>query len=183
MYVVGGLIVGSPGDTAESIETNLEFARKYVDWPYIQHPTPYPKTPMTADFRRLGLIENERLHEYDGTTPIVHNENLSLDEIEYLRWKAERGMKTKHIPAVFRHDPWFVLRNAPKMAAHTYRGSTLRTFLGLESDRAAFARYKEIRRREREYVEPPQTFREPVSPAGSKGESLEQPQWANSMAK
>ena len=27
------------------------------------------------------LIENERLHEYDGTTPIVHNENLSLDEI------------------------------------------------------------------------------------------------------
>src|SRR5277367_1092912 len=51
MYVVGGLIVGSPGDTAESIEANLEFARKYVDWPYIQHPTPYPKTPMTADFR------------------------------------------------------------------------------------------------------------------------------------
>src|SRR5271166_1638120 len=40
MFVVGGLIVGSPGDTAESIETNLEFARKYVDWPYIQHPTP-----------------------------------------------------------------------------------------------------------------------------------------------
>jgi radical SAM superfamily enzyme YgiQ (UPF0313 family) len=183
MYVVGGLIVGSPGDTAESIETNLEFARKYVDWPYIQHPTPYPKTPMTADFRRLGLIENERLEEYDGTTPIVHNENLSLDEIEYLRWKAERGMKTKHIPAVLRHDPWFVLRNAAKMAAHTYRGSTLRTFLGLESDRAAFARYKEIRRREREYVEPPQTFREPISSAGSKGESREQPQWANSMAK
>ncbi|HTD57129.1 MAG TPA: radical SAM protein, partial [Silvibacterium sp.] len=157
MYVVGGLIVGSPGDTAESIETNLEFARKYVDWPYIQHPTPYPKTPMTADFRRLGLIENERLHEYDGTTPIVHNENLSLDEIEYLRWKAERGIKTKHIPTVLKHDPLFVLKNMGKMAAHTYRGSTLRTFLGLESERAAFARYKEIRRQEREYVKPVHT--------------------------
>ncbi|MBV8673928.1 MAG: B12-binding domain-containing radical SAM protein [Acidobacteriaceae bacterium] len=152
MYVIGGLIVGSPGDTVESIEANLEFARKYVDWPYIQHPTPYPKTPMTADFRKQGLIENERLEEYDGTTPIVRNENLSLNEIEFLRWKAERGMKTKHIPAVFRHDPWFVLRNAPKMAAHTYRGSTLRTFLGLESEREAFARYKQIRRQEREYV-------------------------------
>ena len=35
MIVVGGLIVGSPGDTRESVEANLEFARKYVDWPYI----------------------------------------------------------------------------------------------------------------------------------------------------
>ena len=42
MYVVGGIIVGNPDDTRESIEANLEFARQYVDWPYIQHPTPYP---------------------------------------------------------------------------------------------------------------------------------------------
>src|SRR6266481_1031237 len=31
MIVVGGLIVGSPGDTRESVEANLEFAKKYVD--------------------------------------------------------------------------------------------------------------------------------------------------------
>jgi anaerobic magnesium-protoporphyrin IX monomethyl ester cyclase len=152
MFVVGGLIVGSPNDTAESIETNLAFARQYVDWPYIQHPTPYPKTPMTEEFRKLGLIESERLEEYDGTTPVVRNENMSAEEIEYLRWKAERGMKTRHLPAVFRHDPWFVLRNAGKMVAHTYRGSTFRTVLGLESDRKAFTRYKEIRHRERQYI-------------------------------
>ena len=152
MFVVGGLIVGSPNDTAESIETNLSFARKYVDWPYIQHPTPYPRTPMTEDFRRQGLIENERLEEYDGTTAVVRNQYLSGDEIEYLRWKAERGMKIRHMPAVFRHDPWFVLRNAGKMAAHTYRGSTLRTMLGLADERQAFVRYKEIRRRERQYL-------------------------------
>src|SRR5437773_2147636 len=36
MYVVGGLIVGNPTDTAESIEANLRFARRYADWPYIQ---------------------------------------------------------------------------------------------------------------------------------------------------
>ena len=52
MLVVGGLIVGNPGDTRESIEANLEFARRYVDWPYIQHPTPYPGTPMTRELRR-----------------------------------------------------------------------------------------------------------------------------------
>ena len=33
MYVVGGLIVGNPQDTRESIEANLAFARQSVDWP------------------------------------------------------------------------------------------------------------------------------------------------------
>jgi radical SAM superfamily enzyme YgiQ (UPF0313 family) len=152
MYVIGGLIVGSPNDTAESIEANLAFARQYVDWPYIQHPTPYPRTPMTDEFRRLGLIENEHLEEYDGTTSVVRNEHLSANEIEYLRWKAERGIKTRHMPIAFLHDPWFVARNAAHMAAHTYRGSTLRTMLGLEDDHHAFLRYKEIRRQERQYL-------------------------------
>ena len=64
MYVVGGLIVGNPGDTRESIETNLAFARDYVDWPYIQHPTPYPGTPMTSDFRERDLIVSDDVDEY-----------------------------------------------------------------------------------------------------------------------
>ena len=64
MFVIGGLIVGNPDDTAEAIEANLEFARKYVDWPYIQHPTPYPGTPMTRDFVERGLVVNRRVEEY-----------------------------------------------------------------------------------------------------------------------
>jgi radical SAM superfamily enzyme YgiQ (UPF0313 family) len=152
MYVVGGLIVGNPDDTRESIEANLAFARRYVDWPYIQHPTPYPRTPMTADFRERGLIMNERLEEYDGTTAVVHTKHVPAEEVEYLRWKAERWMKTRHMPATFRHDPWFVLRHAPEMFAHTFRGCTLATFLGLEDDRKAFERYKSIRHQERAYV-------------------------------
>jgi radical SAM superfamily enzyme YgiQ (UPF0313 family) len=152
MFVVGGLIVGNPADTRESIEANLEFARRYVDWPYIQHPTPYPRTPMTKQFRDQGLIQNERLEEYDGTTAVVRTEHLSADEVEFMRWKAERWMKTHHIPAVFRHDPWFVLTHSGTMLAHTFRGSSIRSALGLEDERKAFARYKEIRRAEREYV-------------------------------
>src|SRR5438477_8844158 len=138
MLVVGGLIVGNPGDTRESIQANLDFARRYVDWPYIQHPTPYPRTPMTKDFRDQGLIENERLEEYDGTTAVVRTEHLPAEEIEFMRWKAERWMKTHHIPAVFRHDPWFVLTHSPKMLAHTFRGSSVRSALGLEDERKAF---------------------------------------------
>ena len=152
MLVVGGLIVGNPDDTRESIEANLEFARRYVDWPYIQHPTPYPRTPMTKEFRDQGLIQNERWEEYDGTTAVVRTRHLPAEEVEFLRWKAERWMKTRHVPAVFRHDPWFVLTHTPKMLAHTFRGSSLRSVLGLENERKAFARYKEIRKAEREYV-------------------------------
>jgi radical SAM superfamily enzyme YgiQ (UPF0313 family) len=152
MYVVGGIIVGNPDDTRESIETNLEFARRYVDWPYIQHPTPYPGTPMTKDFEARGLIVNERLHEYDGTTAVVRSEHVEAGDVEFMRWRAERWMKVRHLPAVLRHYPAFVARNGPRMLAHTFRGTTWRSLLGLEDDRAVFRRYQSLRAREREYL-------------------------------
>ena len=83
----------------------------YVDWPYIQHPTPYPGTPMTRDFVERGLIINPRVEEYDGTTAVTRSAHLEPDEIEFLRWKAERWMKVRHMPKAFRHDPGFVLQN------------------------------------------------------------------------
>ena len=152
MYVVGGLIVGNPDDTATSVESNLTMAGRYVDWPYIQHPMPYPRTPMTKDFQERGLIAHERFEEYDGTTAVVHTEHIRGEEVEFLRWKAERWMKLRHMPVAFRHDPWFILRHAPEMLAHTFRGSTLRSLMGLEDDRTVFMRYKTLRRKEREYV-------------------------------
>src|SRR5262245_26199686 len=160
MLVVGGLIVGSPDDTAESIEANLEFARRYVDWPYIQHPTPYPGTPMTKDFRDRNLIVNEAVEEYDGTTAVVRTEHLSAEDVEYMRWRAERWIKVRHMPDAFVHDPWFVISHWHRMLRHTFRGTTLKTWLGLESSRDAFRRYKAIRRREREFF-PPATPRTP----------------------
>ena len=152
LAVVGGIIVGNPDDTRESIEANLEFARRHVDWPYIQHPTPYPGTPMTRDFKDRNLIVNDRLEEYDGTTAVVKTEHLDADEIEFLRWRAERWMKLRHLPSVLRRYPWFVLKHAPRMCAHTFRGSSWRYLVGLESDRQAFTRYKQIRAAEREYL-------------------------------
>ncbi len=152
MLVVGGLIVGNPSDTRESIEANLEFARRYVDYPYIQHPTPYPRTPMTREFRDRGLIINERLEEYDGTTAVVRSEHLEAEEIEFMRWRAERWMKLRHLPKTLVRRPWFALRHGGKMLAHTFRGSSLRSLLGLEDERRAFARYRAIRARERSYL-------------------------------
>jgi radical SAM superfamily enzyme YgiQ (UPF0313 family) len=155
LLVVGGIIVGNPDDTRESIEANLEFASRYVDWPYIQHPTPYPGTPMTVDFVERNLIVNDRVEEYDGTTAVVRTAHLDAEEIEYLRWRAERWMKVRHLPRVLAAYPGFVLRHAPQMLAHTFRGSTWRSVLGLESDRAVFKRYKARRALEREYVPEP----------------------------
>ncbi|HVQ40625.1 MAG TPA: radical SAM protein [Vicinamibacterales bacterium] len=161
LWVVGGLIVGNPDDTRESIEANLEFARKHVDWPYIQHPTPYPGTPMTVDFRERSLIVNDRVDEYDGTTAVVRTERLTAEEIEFMRWRAERWMKVRHLPTVMWHYPRFVALHWPMMLRHNFRGTTWRTWLGLEPERAAFARYKQLRVRERQYL--PDDFQVPVS--------------------
>jgi hypothetical protein len=152
MYVVGGLIVGSPDDTPKSVQSNLDMARNYVDWPYIQHPTPYPRTPMTKEFSERGLIAHDRIEEYDGTTAVVRTEHMSGEEVEFLRWKAERWMKLRHFPVVLRHNPAFVLRHAPRMLAHTFRGCKLKTWLRLEDERQAFARYRAIRQNERVYL-------------------------------
>jgi anaerobic magnesium-protoporphyrin IX monomethyl ester cyclase len=150
MYVVGGLIVGSPDDTCESIETNLEFAGRYIDWPYIQHPTPYPRTPMTRDFLDRGLIVDDDVSHYDGTTAVVRTDHVQAEDVEFMRWRAERWMKLRHIPAAFAHSPGFVLRHGLDMLAHTFTGTTVKSLLGLEDERAVFARYRTERRRERE---------------------------------
>jgi radical SAM superfamily enzyme YgiQ (UPF0313 family) len=165
MFVVGGLIVGNPSDTRESIEANLEFARRHIDWPYIQHPTPYPGTPMTADFRSRNLIVNEDVSEYDGTTAVVRSEHLTADEIEFLRWRAERWMKLGHFWPALTHNPRFVLRHGAAMIAHTFRGSSIRSMLGLETEQAVFERYRSIRRRERDYLPSVQTSHDRVAVA------------------
>jgi len=155
MYVIGGLIVGNPDDTRSSIETNLDFAREHVDWPYIQHPTPYPGTPMTREFQERGLIVDEDVSHYDGTTAVVRSEHVSADEIEFLRWRADRWMKVRHMPAAFAHSPLFVLQNVIGMLSHTFAGTTLRSILGLEDERAVFDRFRAHRRRERDAYRQP----------------------------
>lgn len=154
MYVIGGLIVGNPDDTCESIEANLQFAWKYVDWPYIQHPTPYPRTPLEKEFREQGLIVNDRLEEYDGTTSVIRTKHLASEEVEFLRWRAERWMKLRHMVQAVINRPslFFVRGNSPQVIQHTFRGSTIFSLLGLEDEHRTFERYRALRKAEREYL-------------------------------
>src|SRR5260370_17083736 len=95
---------------------------------------------MTGDLRERGLIINERLEEYDGTTAVVRSEHLEAEEIEFLRWRAERWMKVHHMGAVLRHSPGFVLRNWRRMLAHTFRGGSFwQSLVGLEDERRALS--------------------------------------------
>jgi hypothetical protein len=107
---------------------------------------------MTQDFQERGLIIDDRAEDYDGTTAVVRTENLTAEEIEFLRWRAERWMKLRHLGPAFFHSPLFVLRNGAKMLAHTFRGTTVKTLFGLEDERKAFARYRSIRQAEKMYV-------------------------------
>ena len=110
---------------------------------------------MTREFRERGLIVNRRVEEFDGTTAVTRTAQLDAEEVEFMRWRAERWMKVRHMRDAFRHDPGFVLRHGFRMFAHTFRGTTWRSALGLESSRDVFRRYKAIRQGEREYIDWP----------------------------
>ena len=106
---------------------------------------------MAQAFRDRGLLMTEDVGQYDGTTAVVRTSALDAEEVEFLRWRAERWMKVRHMRSVLRWYPAFTLRHGPKMLAHTFRGCTWRTFAGLEDERTAFLRYREIRQAERAF--------------------------------
>src|SRR5437660_2234146 len=108
---------------------------------------------MTRDFRDRARIVHEDVSHYDGTRAVVRSEHLAAEEIEFMRWRAERWMKVRHMPAAFAHSPWFVLRHGRRMLAHTFAGTTLRSILGLEDAGAVFSRFRAARRAERQYVQ------------------------------
>jgi hypothetical protein len=104
---------------------------------------------MTRDFREQGLIVEEDVSRYGGTTAVVRTRHLESGDVEFLRWRAERWMKLRHLPPTFLHSPWFVLRHGKEMLSHTFAGSNWRSLLGLEDEHSVFERYRERRSTER----------------------------------
>ena len=58
-------------------------------------------------------------------------------------------MKLGHFPVALGHSPRFVMRHGLAMLRETFRGSSVRSWLGLEDDRVVFDRYRKLRRAER----------------------------------
>ena len=152
MYVVGGLIVGNPTDTRAQIAANLAFALRWFDWPYIQHPTPYPGTPMAADLQKRGLVTSTNVEEYDGTTAVVACQEVSKPELEFMRWETERWIKLRHGWTTLGLDTRFTLKHGWQLFTHIFRGETIKSLLRIESRHRAFERYCMIRKAERRYL-------------------------------
>ena len=107
---------------------------------------------MTKDFRDRGLIVDEDLTHYDGTTAVVRSEKMTSDEIEFMRWRAERWMKLRYFPQAALRNPRFVMRHGLEMLGHTFAGCRWRSFFSRRAEREAFAGFKEVRAREREQL-------------------------------
>ena len=155
MFVVGGLIVGNPDDTRESIEANLAFARQYVDWPYIQHPTPYPAH---ADDRGLP---GPWTHRRRGRQPLRRHDGRRAQRARAgarhrVPALAGRAMDEAAPPAggVLPQPRGSSCGTASRCCAHTFAGTTLRSLVGLESARVVFERFRHSRRQEREALTP-----------------------------
>src|SRR5262245_35864160 len=119
---------------------------------------------MTRDFRERNPSAEEDVTHYDGTTAVVRTEHVSASEVEFLRWREERWMKVRHMPAAFLHSPGFVFRHGREMIRQTFTGTTLRSMLGLEDEYQVFQRFRADRRRRRENLMPDDTDAAPSLP-------------------
>lgn len=122
IHVVGGMIIGNPGDTFESIETNYKMARSLgVGSIYDQILTPYLKTEIREELLGHGLVTNkENYKHYNGHFANVKTRHLSADDLNRIKYKMvqryspcflENVVSWRKI--VLKHYSWFVLKLLP----------------------------------------------------------------------
>jgi anaerobic magnesium-protoporphyrin IX monomethyl ester cyclase len=67
------------------------------------------------------LIIKDSVEEYDGTHAVTKSRYLEAEEIEFLRWRAERWLMVRQMSEVLLHNPLFCLRYAHEVLRHMYR--------------------------------------------------------------
>jgi len=84
----GTFITGLRRDTAESIRALLSYAHECdVDFAAFHPITPFPGTPMWAEARTEGWIEEQDYENYDMFYPVMATEHLSREEISrHTQW-------------------------------------------------------------------------------------------------
>jgi radical SAM superfamily enzyme YgiQ (UPF0313 family) len=88
--VIGGMIVGNPDDTAETIRENYAAFRELdVDLNADLILTPYPKTQLREELVAEGLVTNpDDFSRYNGYWANLRTRHLSADELQFVRWKC-----------------------------------------------------------------------------------------------
>lgn len=92
IMIVGGMIIGHPEDTEESISENYDFfVENNIDFFADQILTPYPKTGMREEMLEMGLVTNmDDFSKYNCFWANVKTNHLSPDELQFFRWKYNK---------------------------------------------------------------------------------------------
>lgn len=86
---IGHFIIGLPGDNMDNATETINFSIKSgLDYAQFYCAVPYPNTPMGKFAKVQNWIESEDYTKYHLADAVMHNENLSIDDIKKLRRKA-----------------------------------------------------------------------------------------------
>ncbi|MCK5058022.1 MAG: B12-binding domain-containing radical SAM protein [Candidatus Aminicenantes bacterium] len=103
ILVAGGLIIGNPGDDAESIKESYKFISGLkVDFADIQILVPYPKTPIREELLKKGYVINkDDYRHYNGCFANVRTKYLSDDKLDFLKFSfRKKYLKSRSINAL-----------------------------------------------------------------------------------
>ncbi len=121
--VIGGFIVGNPGDSRREIRDTYRFARSLrVDHAIVQILTPYPETGTRETLLRRGLVTNpDRFERYNGFMANVRTQALSAPRLEF--WNTLYGLTLYFNPLYMARSRvwWYLPGNAPQMLANNFR--------------------------------------------------------------
>lgn len=86
LFVAVSVIVGYPGETAETLKQTFNFLKKTKpDDAYICVATPYPGTELRNLIEKTGWKMSAEWQNYDTTIPVFENSILSDEDIKKLR--------------------------------------------------------------------------------------------------
>ncbi|HHT9154033.1 MAG TPA: B12-binding domain-containing radical SAM protein, partial [Candidatus Hypogeohydataceae bacterium YC40] len=93
IMIVGGIILGNPEDKEEDIARNYSFLKELdIDFYADQILTPYPKTPVREELRKMGLITTlDDFSRYNTFWANVKTRHLDSSQIQFHRCKYNRG--------------------------------------------------------------------------------------------
>jgi anaerobic magnesium-protoporphyrin IX monomethyl ester cyclase len=106
LFVSVSVMIGYPGETKEMLQETVDLIRRAEpDDVYFCVATPYPGTELRMVVEQMGWEMSNDWGQYDTTTPVFANPNLSAEEVRKLRTSFYNSF----------YSPKYVLRHLFKM--------------------------------------------------------------------
>jgi len=109
LWVHGMMMIGGDGDTEESLDDELEWAKQNIDSVQFFSPVPFPKTRFTEKMEQEKRILTKDYHLYDGIYVIVEPKNFSPYELQLKSIDMHKKFYTiKHNTSIRESfHPWY----------------------------------------------------------------------------